>query len=301
VDAPTFYMDRSALQLMSTTKVEVDQFADLPSPVKLKGTVEENDTLVPAKATVTLSATDLDGLQNGTLGSYIKSYETDSQGRFSAKLLPGTYHVQVVPKDPGLAAYETIWTVGATPSVQAGKVLGLDASAKLSGSVLTPAGNDPLVGAPVQAVASPSKSHASVLEAALGNAPLVPRASSDVVDDKGLFTLRTDPGAFDVSVRPPDGTGFPWLVRSNVQVKSGLEDLGQMKMPLPVVYSGLVSVLPSDAGSAVPGALVRAYIFMDAQQSYTSDPAGATSVLPIAETRADGQGNYTLLLPARLN
>jgi len=301
VDALTFYMDRSGLQWASTTKVEVDQFADLPSPVQLKGTVEENDTLVPAKAKVTLSATIPDGLQKGTFGSYIKSYDTDSQGRFSAKLLPGTYRVQVVPEDPGLAAFETTWAVGATPSVQAGKVLGLEASAKLAGSVLTPAGNDPLVGAPVQAVASPSKSHTSVLEAALGNAPLVPRASSDVVDDKGLFTLRTDPGAFDVSVLPPDGTGFPWLVRSNVQVKSGLEDLGQMKMPLPVVYSGLVSVLPDDPGSAVPGALIRAYIFMDAQQSYTSNPDAATSVLPIAETRADSQGDFQLLLPAQLN
>lgn len=298
VDAPAFYMDRSALQLLSSKNVEVDQFAVLPDPVQLKGTVEQSDSLVPAQAKVTLSATQLDGLDSGTFGSYIKGYDTDSNGRFTAKLLPGTYDVKVVPKDPALAAYETTWTVAATPSVQAGKVLGLGASAKLAGSVLTPSGKDPLVGASVQAVASPAKSHTGVLEAALGGAPLVPRASSDVVDDKGLFTLRTDPGIFDVSVRPAEGTGFAWLVRSNVQVKSGVEDLGQMKLPLPVEYSGTVSL---QGGTLVPGALIRAYIFMDAQQSYTSDPDAAKSVLPIAETRADSQGSYHLLLPAHLN
>ncbi len=300
-DAPSFYMDRSVLQLMSATNVEVGQLAQLPDPVTVKATVEKNDTLAPAQARVTLSADPLDGLENGTLASYIRSYDTDHQGRFTAKLLPGTYIVQVVPKDPGLAAYQTTWTVGETPSIQAGKLLGLDTSAKLSGSVLTPSGQDPLAGMPVQAVASPSKSKAGVLDAALGGAPLVPRASSDVVDDKGLFTLRTDPGVFDVSVRPPDGTDFAWLVRSNVQVTSGIEDLGPMKMPLPVVYSGEVSVPQTPNPVSVPGALIRAYIFMDAQQSYTSDPDAASSVLPIAETRADSNGNFRLLLPAQLN
>lgn len=306
-DAPSFYMDRSALQLMSNAKVEVGQLGQLSPPVTVKGTVEENNTLVPAEATVTLSAVSLDGLSKYTLPSYIKSEPTDKQGRFTAKLLPGTYRVQVVPNDPRLAAYDTKqyhtdWTVGVAPRVQAGKVIGLHQSAKLTGSVLTPSGQDPLVGAPVQAVPSPSASHTSVLEAALGGAPLVPRASSEVVDEHGLFTLRTDPGIFDVSVRPQDGTGFPWLVRSNVQVQSGREDLGQMKMPLPVVYTGQVSVVPQGSTSVtVPGALVRAYIFMDSQQAYTSDPDTATSVLPIAETRADNDGKFKLLLPAQLN
>ncbi len=300
VPAPTFYMDRSALQL-SSTNVEVDQYAQLLSPVKLEGTIEESDTLAPVQATVNVQSTDIAGLKNGTLAGYKHSYETDSQGRFTATVPPGTYRVQAIPKDPALAAREATWIVGETPSVQAGKVIGIDPSAKLTGGVLTPSGNNPLVGAPVQAVPSTAQVQTSMLQAALGGAPLTPRASSDVVDDKGLFTLRTDPGAFDVSVRPGDGTGFAWLVRSNVQVQSGIEDLGQMKLPLPVKYSGLVSVQPDDPGTAIPGALIRAYIFMDGQQSYTSDPDVAQSVLPIAETRADSDGKFQLLLPAHLN
>ena len=107
-------------------------------------------------------------------------------------------------------------------------------------------------------------------------------------------------------MQPADGTGFAWLVRPNVTVTKGIEDFGQLTIPLPVAYSGHVTVAghadPANQSSVViPGALVRAYIYMDKSQSFTSDAGQAASVLQIAETRADSDGAFQLLLPSHLN
>ena len=68
-------------------------------------------------------------------------------------------------------------------------------------------------------------------------------------------------------------------------------------MPLPVSYEGHVFVPDS---VVVPGALIRAYVFLD-DQGYTQKRSGAKSVLQIAETRASDDGSFNLLLPSHLN
>jgi hypothetical protein len=61
-----------------------------------------------------------------------------------------------------------------------------------------------------------------------------------------------------------------------------------MALPLPVPYSGDVTVLD---GVVLPGALIRVYVLLD-------DPAEA--VVQVAESRADAEGRFDLLLPERL-
>ena len=49
-----------------------------------------------------------------------------------------------------------------------------------------------------------------------------------------------------------------------------------------------------------PDALIRAYVYLS-DSGYTPKPADAKSVLQIAETRAQSDGSFTLLLPSHLN
>jgi hypothetical protein len=52
---------------------------------------------------------------------------------------------------------------------------------------------------------------------------------------------------------------------------------------------------------AVPDALIRAYLYMDAEGLYTSQASAARSVLEIGEARADENGRFELLVPSSLN
>jgi hypothetical protein len=122
---------------------------------------------------------------------------------------------------------------------------------------------------------------------------------------------------FDLSVRPLDGTGFPWLVKESVTV-AGDVDFAGLTLPLPIIERGLVDVPQGSAAEPVPvaGALIRAYVVRDDKGNYVEDPdslpscttapSGAPgpcnrSVIQIAETRAASDGTFQLALPSALN
>ncbi len=287
VTAPAVLMERAGLELFAGEAV-IEHLRELPQAITLEGRVERTNA-EPALASVTLRATALDFLEPGTLASYQRTVETIPDGRFQVQLLPGSYRVTVVPPlESELAVVQAEWDVAGEPAIQAGRTITLPDGPRLIGNVLTPSG-EALVGAHLQSVAATSNANTSVLQAALGEAPFVPRANSGVTDSAGRFALLADPPSVDVSVRPGAGSGFAWLVRPNVPVTVPDNfDLGRMALPLPVPYSGFVTVLD---GVVLPGALIRAYVLLN-------DPAEA--VVQVAEARADAEGEFELLLPERL-
>jgi hypothetical protein len=297
VVAPAILMERAALELFEGEAV-IDHLAELPEPIVLEGRVE-TENAEPVQATVTLVATELDSLKPGTLASYQQTVEADAEGRFEAELLPGTYRVLAVPLvDSGLAVFDESWEVASKPQHQAGRTVLLPEGAKLVGNVVSPAG-EPVAGASVHAVSSPSNGNVGALERALGEAPFVPRAASVLTRETGHFEVAADPGSYDVSIRPPEEAGFAWLVRPNVPVPEGAA-LGEMRLPLPVVYEGTLLVRED---VVLPEALVRAYILLgsDGYADSRDDPDNpAVSVVQVAEVRADSQGHFRLLMPKEL-
>lgn len=127
---------------------------------------------------------------------------------------------------------------------------------------------------------------------------LVTRAQS------GLVTLGTnganlnsalDPGYYDLIVRTPERSGYPWIVRPRLQVKPAATlSLGAMTASAPVVFSGRV-VDPT--GTPLPGSTVRARALVT-DNDPTKPPLGAVLV---GETRADDAGNYRIVVPATLS
>jgi hypothetical protein len=306
---------------------------------------------VPVPATVLLTATRLDGIAPGIFASYATAAEVGADGRLVAAVLPGAYRARVVPTvGSGLSAFETVLEVpctrlaaepdrcalreSETPEVvQAGRVLRVPAAARVTGTVRSALGSEAVEGAMVTGVAGLTRarvcaadaggvcaaSPVGVLERALGEDRFAPRGVSALVID-GRFAIdeadcalcqQSEGAIFDFLVRPADGSGFSWGIRSGVVIQGDTE-LGSIAVPLPTVHRGRVQLPQADAPVPIGGALIRAYAFRLSDGSVTSDAdlpacnAGELepssdcirSVLQVAETRAAADGTFSLFVPA---
>jgi hypothetical protein len=149
----------------------------------------------------------------------------------------------------------------------------------VTGIAYLPLQGEPAAGSTVSAVASPREIQVDLLtQAAQGNLSIAPAAQSGIVDGQGRFDVQADPGYFDISVRPPEGSGFAWYVASRVHVQAAatpeLEEqrLGSYNLPLPVPYTGRVIVADDQTSVPIAEALLRAYVYLDDDGAYTGDP-----------------------------
>jgi hypothetical protein len=304
IPAPTILLERSGLELQVPGEGEIDQLQSLPQIVECQGQVVLADSPeFVAGSAVTLSAVKLDqaaGLKAGISTEYSVTVSADEKGSFSAQLFPGTYKVVAVPPmGSGYATGVGNWEVTDSIDLQSGRTIEVGRLVTLDGRVIT-SGGMPVVGATVSAVASPASLMVNPL---VESSPVVPRAGSTQVGMNGAFQLGADPGNYDLSVRPAPGTGFAWFVRPNVNVAEGQSfiELGELKMPLPLSYSGTVTAELDNRTQPIPGALIRAYVYVTSDQFYTQDAGKAASVLQIGETRAGDTGRFELLVPAQFD
>jgi len=309
VTAPTLLFARTGLGLFSASSGSIDQLSSLPAPVHVAGAVTARVTPEPVSATVTLVATKVTGVDPGVLASFVRTVDVGQNGAFELDVLPGTYRVSAVPSGSSsqqLAEANTVWDVGTSPTVQAGKVIELNDTLPITGVAVDPSGSIGMTGAQVQAVPSPSSIVTDVLHQALGEIAVVPRASSTIVESSGAFKLKVDTGTYDFSVRPRSTSGFSWLVIPSIPVgttpaTSNGPGLNTLTLPLPVVYTGTLTVPGSKVGmTPIPGAQIAAYVYVK-NGEYTSDATSADSVLQVALTRSDNTGTFEILIPSGLS
>jgi hypothetical protein len=304
VAAPTILLQRSGLEVQVQGEAKIDQLTSLPQIVRCEGQVAlmGSPEYVP-RAVVTISALALDraaGIMPGISTEYSVTVPADDSGRFSVELFPGKYKVVAVPPTgSGYATAVDEWQVRDSVDLQSGLTVEVTRLVSLNGSVVT-TGRAPVAGATVSAVASPAS---LVVDPLIDPLPVVPRAGSTQVDQNGSFQFGADEGTYDLSVRPAPGTGFAWFVRPGVAVTGDdpVVDLGALELPLPLEYSGVVTAEVAGMTQPVPGALIRAYVYVTGQQAYTIDAMQAASVLQIAETRAGDTGRFKLFIPAQFD
>lgn len=103
-----------------------------------------------------------------------------------------------------------------------------------------------------------------------------------------------DPGVYDLVVRTPEASGYPWVVRPRLDVTATSKlDLGTIVASPPVIFTGRVV---DPGGAAIPRATIRARALIT-PTDVKKPPLGA---ILVGETRADDNGNYRLIVPSAL-
>jgi hypothetical protein len=291
--APSVFWDISTIDLWNKNVVALELSSLAVVPREVDGHVLDANAS-PVIATVTLQSTGLSG-DTFNNAAYMIATETDADGYFKAKVPPGTYRVIAKPlEDKSLAVSEANWVIpDDTTSCFCGQVVSVPPKITLEGEVLVP-DQGALLKASV--VASPSlPPPVSYLDRQLGRAPELPREALGSVENSTL-SLSVDPGAFDFSIQPPEGSRYPWLVLSKLTVQPDSAEapasVGTLTMAHPVVVSGIVK---DPFGVIVPGATIRAWL------PVKNDGGVSGTVIQIGDAVTDGSGRYTIYLPPSIS
>jgi hypothetical protein len=214
-------------------------------------------------------------------------------GRFEVELLPGTYGVTVEgSSEQGLGVVREMVRIAppAEGDTLRGQIFRVPSQSRLGGRVLAPRpqGGEPAAveGATVRARALGWAPMGGVSEAARFN-----RDSDAVTDSTGRFSLRADVGSYDLSIRPPSESGYPWIVRPGWSVGSSersLADTFELTASLPVT-----GTVRSASGQPIEGAEIKAFALIERDE-------GQTRTVQIGRTVTRSDGGYRLRLPPEL-
>jgi hypothetical protein len=336
-------LQREGLEIVTPGEGTIGDVTTFGAPVAFQSWIfaNSNDDL-PVTGTVSFAATSLTGTVAGVDASFTGTVPIDDLGQVKVEhMLPGTYRMRVTPPPgQGLAANEYPITVQPGAPMQGGGVIPVPRAARVRGTVLSPSGapmrgvevvlaasRQPLDGCMAETSAADplcDRPRPEVLQRALGEDPFVPRSHTRLTSDAGeLADIEADcggcerfgPGAgFDITLRPPVDSGLPWMLMPARRVTADV-DLQELQLPLPVTRPVQVNFRAGTSGEDVlPGALVTAYVLLDAESRPIDNPLDVTpclganvedplciqSAVPIAEGRSDPDGVLWLLLPPSL-
>jgi hypothetical protein len=274
------------VELCPDEAANTSKITDLPITLHAQTLSFEKETKLSASFDTTTSA----------------NYDSASKSlRFCVEVMPGEYDVLATPPaSMRCALFAERREIQAPPDTTAnmGELLTLPEAAYLTGT-LQAMGPSPLSGASVEAIA-------------LGQSDVIPlpgddlsvtrynRSSQTTSSADGSFKLPVDLGAYDVVIKPPIDSGFPWQVNNDIKVGLGARKMPLNKtidMPSPVVVTGTLRYpgANADAQATLQGAEIDAYAIIP----IAGDDTGATRAVTIGKTAADDQGKFMLLLPPK--
>lgn len=269
---------------------------------------DEHDQGVTASVKIQSTKLSGDVATNASYGSDV--LDTDAEGSLTTQLPPGNYRLRITPKpkntadlDSKLAITDVSLEVTAPTDKDPGDTCScghefvIAQKTALKGRIATLSG-EPLINTRI--LTEPSQvTGASYWNIVHALDPLLPDAASAMSDLSGAFQLDIDPGASsDFSVRPGEGTGFPWLVRPRVtpQLTDTEIVLPALKVSAPVFLEGLVR---DPSQRPVGGASI--YAWAPVHDATAAGGGLSGTVIKIAEITTDEQGHYELTLPASIS
>jgi hypothetical protein len=286
--------------LTSLTKPEVHlSVENLKIDPRVVSVQVQDEGNAPVVAAVQIQSIELSGAVAKNAAYSIDVPATGAKdGSFTTPLPPGRYRIRATPVNrPELAVGETDLVVPALDANMppdtcfCGHTLTVPRKGPLAGRVLTPAGQA-LVGAAIST--DPSQSTAlSYWSRVHALDPLLPRSESTLSATDGSFNFTADPGLSDLTVRPDDQSGFPWLVRPRVQMSASGVRLDDLRLSNPAFLRGVVT---DPSGAPAGNVVVSGWLPVK-----NSDGTPAGTVIQIASTTTDARGTYTLVLPASLS
>ena len=289
---PTAYWKIDSMSGTKTNAVVHFTVAQLyTKPVEVNVNVLGSDDFTRIRATFAVQSSELAGSNAKNATFAITSLETDAQGVFSVFLPPGSYNFRATPVDNGLAITERTFSINGDASCFCGHPFPLTPKPAISAAVKTPSGervSDAMVTV-VPSLIPPRYFWKDAHQLA----PMTARPATTTTSGDGNFILRIDPGLADLVIPNDAGSNYPWLVRPRLSTSEDTE-LGSLSIPYPAVLDGTVR---DPNGMPVANAEVNAWFPIRDPDA----PNGLTgTVIKIATTQTDINGNYRLLLPASL-
>jgi hypothetical protein len=293
-DFPTLLADPSYFYPEPTGLVRI--LVPVLETITYAGSVVYLDTEEAAPgAVLSFRATEIIDDTTGFTGTFRTTVTADDRGEYSATLIPGLYEVVVTPPaDRDRGNYGVALTTELPLQSPAnGQRYELPSRAHLGGTVRTP-DERVMSGAMVNATAL-----GVVPE---GGDPVARhnRTSDSTTDPLGQFNLPLDVGVYDVYVRPPAGSRFPWVVSPAYMIGAATNtytDVFEVTAPVPLIGT-IHSVPPAAPGVEVmpvveANAEIRAYAIIGDGESQRAVHIGTAT--------SGDDGSFMLLLPARLS
>lgn len=205
-------------------------------------------------------------------------------GGFDARVVPGTYDVEIRPIEPELNVYASS-PVASVPIYEEtyGHVFRIPMRAHLSGVVQEPTGES-MIGARIRGV--PLQQPAPTAHES--EAWHLNRPGEAITDGEGTFRLPLDVGVYDLIVESPGGSGFPWVVRPGFAM-AAREWTEVFDVRHPVALRGQARF---EDGSPVVGAEIEAYAIVRL--------ATRERVVPVGRAATNAEGGFLLFLPPEL-
>jgi hypothetical protein len=265
------------------------------SPVLVAGTVASSIDGASVKAEVVVTTTSVNVVSSGDQNlepdlTYTARFTTDDNGTYSVMLPPPpagvTYSAIVTPLDARFAKAALSLSVDTNVTEQAGKTLTVAPKNTMRGTALVADGR-PLSGALVTAsVAATSQ--------AADSPDTWPRAAQTTTAADGTFALALDPGTYDLTIRPAEGSRLPWFVSTSRVMDATDVTLENFEIPAPIVAS---LVLEDPSQNPIQRAVVRAYAPAPATTSTTMGmPPPTPPFVQIGEAITDNLGHYDMYL-----
>jgi hypothetical protein len=279
--------------------------SSIPPPVKVSGTVV-SPSGAPVSANLHFVATDLylKGCATAPEGESGLSYDvfaatTGAEAAFSVTLPQGHYSVTIDPTDPTSGMAKSI-AQERYPSAGAECPATAEIHRNLSAAPLVPVtGNVTVVGGRPLANATVSFTPGALLltQATAPGAQDWPRSFEFTTDSNGNFSAQIDPGLYDITVQPVEGSRFPWIVDTTLTFPppNNAKPLN-LSVPAPALMS---LTIQDSTPSPVQQALVRAYAFVPCTPSVatgmTTEPCNDVAV-QIGEAVTDANGSFEMYL-----
>jgi hypothetical protein len=116
------------------------------------------------------------------------------------------------------------------------------------------------------------------------------RSRQTTTDATGAFSLPVDRGRYDVTIKPPAGSGYAWYVRRDVIIGSNGEFVNDIDMSSPVAVD---CEIKSANGAALLGTEITAYAVVVGENM-------VERAVAIGQAEADENGRFMLLLPTAI-
>jgi hypothetical protein len=302
---PVFSVDQKDLVVATDGLTHID-LPPQPQRIRYEGTVDlcteyKGTVAAIGKLPITLHAHSLLLPQPSTLTASFDA-TTDAQLdattgklRFCVQVMPGEYDVLVTPPSSVPCALFAERSLVQAPdgTAASGALLALPSPTYLGG-ILRTSEHAPVKGAAVEAVAL-GRSGGIDLPSDDHSVTGYNRSQQATTGDDGSFKLAVDLGSYDVVIKPPADSGFPWQVSHDVDIGAtrGVKFSTVIDMLAPVALSGTLTYARG-GGSGTQAGLEATQI--DAY-AVIADAANSERAVPIGQASADKTGHFTLLLP----